>query len=150
MQPNKGDAYNTTQRVEFTPPYPFTAQLHSTKKLLLQVRVTDPRLDEKTKGPQSGRCQKIRLSATRELLNRPIRHDVQCRDQSVMDCLLVRSHPNKVSMERKEKRRRDRGSEENYTRSSTLVASEIRVLEIYWFASRLKDFSVAMDGDRWR
>ena len=53
-------------------------------------------------------------------------------------------------MERKEKRRRDRGSEENYTRSSTLVASEIRVLEIYWFASRLKDFSVAMDGDRWR
>ena len=47
---NSRDAYtSSTQR--------HSQHIRTTKKLLLQVRVTDPKLDEK-EGPQSGRSQK--------------------------------------------------------------------------------------------
>ena len=65
-------------------------------------------LMKKRKYPQSGRCQRIRLSMTRKPLNKPIRRAVQCRDQSVVDRLHDRGHPNKVSMKKKEKRRKGR------------------------------------------
>ena len=47
----------------------------------------------------------------KEPLNRLFRHDVQCRDQSVVSRLVDRSHPNKVSMKKKEKRRGRAGGE---------------------------------------
>lgn len=96
------------------------------------------RNDEKTKGPQSGESQRIRLSMTRRPLNGLFRRAVQCRDQSVVNRLHDRSHPNKVSMKRrKEERQRAGGRGGLYTlrwsRESALVASEI------WQPIRLRD-----------
>lgn len=54
---------------------------------------------------QEERCQRIRLSMTRRPLNGLFRRAVQCRDQSVVSRLLERSHPNKVSMKKKKKKR---------------------------------------------
>lgn len=53
----------------------------------------------------NGKCQRIRLSMTRKPLNKLFRRAVQCRDQSVVGRLHERSHPNKVSMKKKRKRR---------------------------------------------
>ena len=51
----------------------------------------------------------MRLSMTRVPLNRLFRRDVQCRDQPVVNCLFDHSHPNKVSMKKKEKKVKIRG-----------------------------------------
>ena len=64
----------------------------------------------KRKSSTNGECQRIRLSMTRkEPLNKLFRHAVQCRDQSVVSRLIDRSHPNKVSMKKKEKEEEDPG-----------------------------------------
>lgn len=46
---------------------------------------------------------------TRKPLNKLFRRAVQCRDQSVVDRLHDRGHPNKVSMKKKKKERKDGG-----------------------------------------
>lgn len=92
---------------------------------LLQARVSDSSHDEKI-GPLSGRCQRIRLSMTRRPLNRLFRRDVQCRDQSVVDRHVDRSHPNKVSMKKKRKEEEVTGEGEVFIREAmALVLSEI-------------------------
>jgi hypothetical protein len=48
---------------------------------------------------------------TRRPLNKLFRRAVQCRDQFVVDRLVDRSHPNKVSMKKKEKGEEDRGEQ---------------------------------------
>ena len=47
---------------------------------------------------------------TRRPLNRLFRRAVQCRDQSVVNRLLDRSHPNKVSMKKKRRKKVKRES----------------------------------------
>ena len=143
MQPNKGYAYTVATRI----PHPhkdihstsaqqrsFFSKYESLTRSLMKKRV------HRVEGAKKYACQRPAGP-----LNKPIRHDVQCRDRSVMDCLLVRSHPNKVSMEKKRRRGRGGGSESIYTRSSTLVASEIHSLVAYWFALRWNYLSVGID-----
>jgi len=59
----------------------------------------------KRKVPQSGRCQRIRLPMTRRPLDKLFLRAVLCRDQSVVNRLLDRSHPNKVSMKKRKKKK---------------------------------------------
>lgn len=68
---------------------------------------------------------------TRRPLNGLFRRAVQCRDQSVVDRLLDRSHPNKVSMKKRKKKKNQRleGQAAIYrllwTRSLALVLREV-------------------------
>lgn len=55
------------------------------------------------------RGQRIRLPMTRRPLDGLFRHAVQCRDQSVVDRLLDRSHPNKVSMRKRKEEKVSKG-----------------------------------------
>ena len=63
---------------------------------------------------------------TRKPLNKPLRRAVQCRDQFVVNRLVDRGHPNKVSMKKKKKEEEGRARQPVFMAPGTaLVLSEI-------------------------
>ena len=79
---------------------------------------------------------------TRKPLNKPIRRAVQCRDQSVVDRLHDRSHPNKVSMKKKEKKRKEREEcRYLYPGGTALVVSESLPVHADWQVIHVMSYS---------